>query len=376
MTRNLARSAQKVGAQFTGDLLGPDGPYYGENYGADVRGRDPFKVCATCTWHPFWGYGLIDVHAALLGPPPYVTKVTPTTAHVGDTLTITGEDVGAATGVAIGGGTTSTITSPPNETTIKVTVPSGATSGPIAVTAPGGTSAQPFAFRLAPRIDSVGPPVAAGGSIVVTGSGLAGATALKIGAVSVAGPVSNGAGTQLTGTVPTPAPSGKVTVVTPVGTATSLQSFVAIRQAPTVTSLVPSAAAEGATVTIGGANLDSATAVKFPAVAGGTVLASPITVVSASSIRVTVPAGAASGTVVVENPLGSGTIGSFRLAPKITGLSAHALLPGGTLTLGGSGFALAGAVKFGALSIAPTSVNAWRARRSPCRCLRARPAAR
>lgn len=82
--------------------------------------------------------------------------------------------------------------------------------------------------------------------------------------------------------------------------------------APTISSVSPSSAPAGATVTISGSNLSGATAVSF----SGTPAAS--FTATASSISAVVPAGAASGPISVTTPGGSASSPTFtRLASAL-----------------------------------------------------------
>ena len=124
------------------------------------------------------------------------------------------------------------------------------------------------------------------------------------------------AGTSVAVSVPQGAPSGKVTIVTPVGTATSADSLTVVH-APAITSFSPSAATTGATLTIAGSNLGGVTDVVFT----GDAHATP-TAVSATSLKVTVPAGALRGVVEVVDAAGNATSANeFKVAPKIDGFT-------------------------------------------------------
>ena len=80
---------------------------------------------------------------------------------------------------------------------------------------------------------------------------------------------------------------------------------------PTITSFTPTSGRVGVTlVAIFGTNLSSVTEVRF----GNLGITNSITVVSATAIRVTVPAGAVTGKITVINrasPQGVLSIGTF-----------------------------------------------------------------
>lgn len=121
---------------------------------------------------------------------------------------------------------------------------------------------------------------------------------------------------------------------------------------PTVTALSPSAGplAGGNTITITGTALTGATAVLF-----GTTAATSFTVSSATEITATAPAGSAGAVdVQVTTPGGTSATGSadqytYTVAPAITHVSpAAGPVAGGTsVTIAGTGFTGASAVKFG-----------------------------
>jgi len=78
-------------------------------------------------------------------PTPTITSFTPATGAVGSTVTITGTGFTGTTGVTFNGVAATTFNAA-SDTSLTVTVPTGATTGDIVVTTPGGTatSATPF----------------------------------------------------------------------------------------------------------------------------------------------------------------------------------------------------------------------------------------
>jgi len=139
----------------------------------------------------------------------------------------------------------------------------------------------------------------------------------------------------------------------PGGTATSPSDFTVIK-APTVTSFTPAAGQVGTLVTLNGTNLGTATAVSF----GNVSVTAPITVLSPTSIKVTVPAGAVTGRIAVTNPANSAqSATSFTLVPRITGFS----VPSGTddvvISILGTSFTGVTVVKFGTVSATFTFVS-------------------
>lgn len=199
---------------------------------------------------------------------PVVTAVSPDhgPAQGGNTVTITGSGLSGATGVQFGGvpATSFTVVS---SMQINAVVPSGPPGAvQVTVTTPGGTSGPGiYYFRSgAPVLSSLDPssgPTAGGNNVLITGSGLALATAVQFGAASAAFTVLSDS------TVNAVAPPGSgtvaVSVTTPGGPSNSL-SYLYL-PLPLITSLNPQAGPEsgGTTVIISGSNLASTTSVDF-----------------------------------------------------------------------------------------------------------------
>ncbi len=200
-------------------------------------------------------------------------------------------------------------------TQLTATVPTGATTGPIAVTAPAGsaTSAQPFTVTGssgAPTITSFIPTVGvAGTSVSVSGGNFEAAPANNRLAFHLTrAQVSSATPTTLGTSVPPKATSGRLSVATPAGSATSTADFF-VPPAPYVAADVVVAdrmTLPGTkTVTIGTANRIGL--VLFDGVAGRRVSlqASSVTIAS-SVVRVYTPQG-----TVLGPELPVGTSGAF-----------------------------------------------------------------
>lgn len=151
---------------------------------------------------------------------PTVTSFTPTAGTAGVTsVAITGTNLCGATSVRFNLTSTSTLTvnSP---TQVTATVPTGATTGKVSVTtALGiGTSTADFVIGL-PTITSFSPTIGlAGTTVVITGTNLTGANAVKFNGLSATFTVNSA--TQITTTVPTGATTGPISVSNANGTAT------------------------------------------------------------------------------------------------------------------------------------------------------------
>ena len=220
----------------------------------------------------------------------------------GNTVTITGTSLSNASAVSFGG-TPATSFSVLGPTQISAVAPPG-TAGTVdvTITTPGGTSAtnagDQYIYIAAPTVSGVSPnagPTVGGTSVTITGTGFTGATAVSFGTTSAAS-FTVTSGTSITATSPAGSGTVDVKVATVGGTSATgaADSFTYIPM-PAVTGLTPATgpAGGGMVVTITGANLSGATAVKF----GGTA-AIWFNVMSATSITAKAPAG--SGTVDVR----------------------------------------------------------------------------
>ncbi len=130
-----------------------------------------------------------------------------------------------------------------------------------------------------------------GSSLIVEGTALDGATAVKLGKVAASFVVISP--TKLEVTVPDGAKIGKVAVTTAHGSATSKAKFTVTLS---VISFKPGGGAAGTSVSIKGVGFNASSTVAF----AGTPAAS-VTFVSKSKLKVTVPAGGKAGPITVTN---------------------------------------------------------------------------
>jgi len=142
--------------------------------------------------------------------------------------------------------------------------------------------------------------------------------------------------TQIVATVPAGASSGKITVTVDGITATSDTDFTVL-QLQTVSSFAPTSGVAGATVTITGTNFSATAAdntVKF------NTTTATVTAATATSLIVTVPAGATTGKVSVTiNGVVASSATDFTVPlPTITSFAPAYALPGATLTITGTNF--------------------------------------
>jgi hypothetical protein len=246
--------------------------------------------------------------AAVSGPPPTVTSVSPNsgTTAGGTAVTIAGTNfaVGATVTFGSAAATNVVVTS---GTQITATTPTGS-AGAVMVTVsnPGGQSgglASAFTYIAPPTVTSVSPstgPTAGGTAVTITGTNFAsGATVMFGGTAATNVAVTNS--TTITATTPAHAVGAvTVTVTNSNGLSGSLATGFAYVAPPTVTSVSPSSGstAGGTAVTVTGTNFVAGATVTF-----GSAAASNVVVVSGTQITATTPAGTTGAvTVTVTNP--------------------------------------------------------------------------
>jgi hypothetical protein len=207
-------------------------------------------------------------------------------------------------------------------TRIDTTVPPAATTGKIRVTTPDGTATSAGDFTVTgagPTITSFNPtsgPV--GTAVTVFGTGFTGATSVRFNGVAATFSVFSG--TQINTAVPSGATTGRITVTTPNGTATSATDFTVTAPALTITSFNLTSGTV-APPWITGTSFAGATSVRF----NGTAAAP--TVVSSTQISTSVLSGATTGRSRSRRPaarLRAAATSRSRLRPTITSFSRPA----------------------------------------------------
>jgi large repetitive protein len=246
------------------------------------------------------------------------------------------------------------------ETSIGLRIGKSATpSGTFSVTATCTAATPP------PVVNALSPtagPTAGGNTVVLTGSGFTGATAVSFGA-NAATAVTVSSDTQITATAPSgSAGTTNVTVTTGGGTsATAASNQYTYVAAPTITATAPTAGPTtgGSTVILSGTNLGGTTAVTF-----GATPAINFTINSNTQITATAPSG--SGTVNVRATTAGGTSATaaanqftYVVAPAITAIAPTAgPTTGGTaVVITGTNFSGATAVTFGGTAATNFTVN-------------------
>ncbi len=171
---------------------------------------------------------------------------------------------------------------------------------------PAQSAASAVVSANVPKLESFTPSSGITGSAVtINGAGLSGVTAVSFGTLAAQFKVLSAS--QIEAIVPAGARAGKLSVTTPAGSAQTKTKFT-----PTlsVTAFSPQSGAPGTLVTLKGVGFQSNSSVSFGGVSA--------TVVSASrkKLRVTVPAGAATGPITVTNV--SAPVGTVHSAGSFT----------------------------------------------------------
>jgi hypothetical protein len=280
-----------------------------------------------------------------------ITGFAPASGTAGSDVTITGTDLGGASSVTFNG--VSAAIASNTATTIHATVPAGATSGPIVVTTATGPVPSAESFLVPATISSFTPIAGGSGSDPVTihGTGFTSVSAVAFNAVPVSSYSVVDGGT-ITTTVPATATTGKITVTTDAGTATSSDDFVVN---PVVDSLSSSTALTGHAITLTGRNLGAVTGVDVGGVPGTFWMPSP------TEVSVTVPDAAVTGPVSVHTlASGAPVVGpTLTVLPAILGFSPVSGSPGDTITITGSGLKNIVSVGFaGSVSAVPATTAA------------------
>ena len=173
--------------------------------------------------------------------------------------------------------------------------------------------AQPDAFFVRSTVEPATPPVISsfsptlgpiGTEVTILGSSFSLATQVAFNGIAAAS-FTIVSDTEIRVEVPASAPQGggKITVTNSGGPTTSADDFIVTPPLPpSITSFMPASGPVGTQVTINGANFTGATQVTF-----NDVTAMSFTVLSNTSIRANVPAGAATGPISVTAPGGTAT---------------------------------------------------------------------
>lgn len=298
--------------------------------------------------------------------PPTISTINPAQGPTtgGTAVTLTGSGLTGATAVRFGSTPASyTVNSATQITAVSPAGSAGAVA--VIVVSPTGTSnAVTFTYTTAatPVVTAVAPssgPTSGGTSVVITGTGFTGTTAVRFADAPAASFTVNSP-TQITAVTPAASPgAAPITVTTPGGTSgVSSDAYFFYALPPTLTTANPvqGPTAGGVVVTLTGANLLNSSAVRF-----GSSNATAFTVVSSTQITATAPPGTGSTQITVTTPGGSSNPVAFAYiaAPVLTGLvpDSGPTSAGTVVTLIGANLTTATKVTFGTQSTAFTVVS-------------------
>src|SRR5437867_127970 len=194
--------------------------------------------------------GNTTTQAFSITPPPSITSLSPTSAPVGDSVTITGQGFGASQGTSVVtiNGTAATTISTWSATSIQATVPSAATTTGFVVVNVAGVPSNNVSFTVPPKITSLMPPAAAIASPITISGTTFGSSGTVTFFNGVAGIPTGWNSTTITVPVPANAFTGPV-VVTVGGAASNNYAFTTI---PSITTLSPSSGGPSTYVTLTG----------------------------------------------------------------------------------------------------------------------------
>ncbi len=282
---------------------------------------------------------------------PVIVSISPSSGPVtgGVLVTLTGTGFTGATAVNFGA-TPATFYAALSDTLIVALAPPGTGTVPVTVTTSAGTSGGvSFTYVPAPTLTSITPtsgPVTGGTTVILTGTGFTGATAVFFGVLPATSFTVNSP-TQITAVTPVGIGTVPVTVATPGGIATGV-SFTYVLP-PILFFLNPlvGSQAGGTTVTLTGVGLSGTTGVNF-----GATPATSFTVVSDTQVTAVAPPGTGTVQVTVTTPSGSsnGLPFTYVGVPAILSITPTSgpVSGGVVVNLTGTGFTGATAVNFGA----------------------------
>lgn len=223
---------------------------------------------------------------------PTLTAISPNPAKAGTALTITGTDLDLVKTVVFGGNKNVTEFVSQTSTTMEVTIPADALDGSISIITDSNikTDSEAELILVAPTIASVSPnPVKNGADLTITGTHLDLVSAVTFSG-GVGGTIVNQSATEIQVTVPDLAVTGPVTVST-LSNKSALSDELSLIK-PTITSIEPMALIAGNDITLTGTDFDLVQTVIF-----NNNLIVNVTPESETSITVTVPEAAESGTI-------------------------------------------------------------------------------
>jgi uncharacterized repeat protein (TIGR01451 family) len=290
---------------------------------------------------------------------PVITNFSPTLGDASTAVTIGGFNLASVTLVSFNGKAGTITGYSANE--IQAFPPSGSGIGPIKVSTSTSsfTTSNNFTNATGPIITGFSPALGPLGSLVtIDGINFTAATTVKFGAVSASSTLVSD--TELSAKVPNDASSGPISVTGNSTTFTTSTNFTVTSTQPVITGTVPLYGVRGAPVTINGANF---TNLANPAVEFNGVAATYQTLTSTTELTATIPEGATTGFIEVNNASGFGISPAlFYLQPWITGLNTNSGVVNSTLLLTGRSLTNASSVTVNGVNYpftnSPTQIGA------------------
>ncbi len=282
---------------------------------------------------------------------PVVTNFFPAIGKAGQTqVIIEGLNLGPTnnvTGISFAGASVTGWGFPAGNQ-ISVTVPPGATSGPIRVanTFNTGVSSNDFIVTRAPIVTGFDPAFAAPGDPIridgINFTGVPSPGGVKFNGLNSKSNVVT-ADTQIFAYVPNGATTGPITVTNTFGAGAGSEEFTVIGNLPVITDFSPSSGARGTPVTINGKNFIGPVTIAF----NGAVDVTTTTAPAPSQIRAIVPANATTGPITVTTSAGTSTnLNIFYVPPRMTGFAPTNGVVGSSVVITGANFTGVTAVLF------------------------------
>jgi hypothetical protein len=291
-------------------------------------------------------------------PEPAILGFSPATGAAGDTIWIRGRNLRTTSSVSIsgdGGSVNAASFTISGDTLVTAILGQGQafTFGTFRLVTLGGTArATGFTYFAAPVITSFSPAIAGeNDAVVINGSGFTGVTAVSFGGVAARSFTVNSA-SRITAQV-AGGSTGSVSVIGRGGNAS--RAGFTFAPVPTITRFQPDSARAGDTVTISGRGFIAVSFVRF-----GGVNAASYRVVSDSVIRAVPATTGASGEISLETPGGIARRAGFTFLaplPTITAFTPQQASVGDIVSITGTNFTGATAVRFGGRAAASFVVN-------------------
>lgn len=269
-----------------------------------------------------------------------VIAFSPGSGPVGTTVTIEGTGFSAtpSQNTVTFNGTAATVTAS-TATQLTTTVPSGATTGTIAVTSPSGSATSATSFTVtanpAPTITGFSPTIGvAGDSVTITGTNYETTPANNKVRFNISRPihgrVASASSTALSVLVPSAGTSGRLSVTTPGGTATTTDDFFIPPAGYTAASVVFTGriAVGGSSVAVAIPTANKIALVVFDAVAGQRLSLGLSSMTLSSNVYVYKPDGTTLTSFNVPFPASAIDM----LPVPVTGTYTVAVVPNGTAT--------------------------------------------